>query len=441
LLGGQQEGQLKQLRAGYLGPGTSRRPPRQAAVPLVVQTHNTVEDSRQRPTTEVGGVYSYEAIAPADEGEPVRLRTELRLRTGLAERLAGARPDWWRCLAGPARLGRSKKDDYGEAEIEVGEASPLKETPPPVPAGGELVVWLLSDTLLRDERLRPAPTLEALKGELERRLGVTLAGPPNALLRPRRIDSWHVGWGLPRPSLVALQAGSCAAFKVEKDVPAERLAEVQASGIGERTGEGYGQVCFNDSLLTTPPGEWAERGGEETKEAGAPLAPLPEADPAHAYARRIEREAWREEVRRRALAVAADRRLRQQTLRWDVQRDRPPMSQLGGLRDALALLRSPADAPRSLAWLDALEGNQRRRDKWPPGALAVVRRLLEDEQGVWEVLGGAETAVPWPTLTAGAERRLRAELWTLGVRALVDACVRAHKREREGIGEVASHGA
>src|SRR5262249_15078141 len=50
LLSSEPEGkQLKQLRAGYLGTGKTLTP---HTVPLVVRTHNTVEDGPQRPTTE-----------------------------------------------------------------------------------------------------------------------------------------------------------------------------------------------------------------------------------------------------------------------------------------------------------------------------------------------------------------------------------------------------
>lgn len=218
--------QAKQLREGYVAADLSPRTP-----PKVVQTHNTVEDRRQRPTTDVGGVYTYEAISPADEGQPVRLRSELRLRKSLADRLP---PGWTDRLSNPVVLGRSKKDDYGEVTIEAGKAVPLQSS---AVGTNELVVWMLSDLLLRDERLRPAPTAGALAMELGRRLGVTLTvRKPDKrlgeLVRVRRLDTWHVGWGLPRPSLVAMQAGSCVVFTANKTIDADQLREVEASGVG-----------------------------------------------------------------------------------------------------------------------------------------------------------------------------------------------------------------
>ncbi len=73
---------------------------------MVVQTHNTVEDRRQRPTTDSGGgVYTYEAIAPMNQGRAVRLRSELRLHKSLAEQLKQRHDDQVEALAGPIVAG------------------------------------------------------------------------------------------------------------------------------------------------------------------------------------------------------------------------------------------------------------------------------------------------------------------------------------------------
>jgi CRISPR-associated protein Csx10 len=183
------DAQVKQLRAGYLGPGDDPSVPRHVTVPVTVQTHNVVEDRRQRPTTDVGGVYAFEAINPREtDGTAVVLRTELRLREDLAEQL---RDRWWERLAGNVRLGSSKKDDYGAAKLVVAGA------PRPLPdwdrgqGGSPLFVWLLSDTLLRGDDLRPDPSAEALARVLSAALGVELkrrpAGPDGRLTGCARV--------------------------------------------------------------------------------------------------------------------------------------------------------------------------------------------------------------------------------------------------------------
>lgn len=419
--------QAKQLREAYVAADLSPR-----TTPKVVQTHNTVEDRRQRPTTDVGGVYTYEAIAPVDEGQPVRLRSELRLRKSLADSLPA---DWTGRLSRPVVLGRSKKDDYGEVIIEAGQAAPLQLS---AIGGNELIVWVLSDLLLRDERLRPAPTAEALAKELGRRLGVTLTvRKPDKrlgeLVRVRRLDTWHVGWGLPRPSLVAMQAGSCIVLVPDKPIDASRLHEIEASGVGERTAEGYGQVCFNDPLIAGPPPP--VKGGEVVKQDTQAARPPESLDADNlVYAHLLEAEVWKQFIRRAALTIASVGQKREATFRWRIVRDRteqarsqPPMSQLGGLRGQISQLLRREGANTAIGWLDHLQENTRRAGKWPDGAINAVRVLLHDPTQVWAVLDWAE----WPTLTDGAQDRLRREFRLLAVRTLVDACIRAHKREVE----------
>jgi len=60
-------------------------------------------------------------------------------------------------------------------------------------------------------------------------------------LRVRRYDGWKAQWGLPRPSLVGLRAGSCMRIIVTGGpVDPSRLAEIETKGLGERRAEGFG---------------------------------------------------------------------------------------------------------------------------------------------------------------------------------------------------------
>jgi len=210
--------QLKGLREGYIGTWGNRQLPHYDRVPQVLLTHNTVEDTVQRPTSDVGGVYSRGAIA-----SDVLLRTELRLHPTVAEALKAHHATWWEQLNGVCRLGVSRKDDYGLVKLTV-------QGPPKWPVStsrfdpaqaNRLTVWLLSDMLLRDNALRPTVNNDCLRDALEARLEVKLkAATPAAqylqeLLQVHRIESWHTRWGQPRPSLVAIAAGSCALFDID----------------------------------------------------------------------------------------------------------------------------------------------------------------------------------------------------------------------------------
>ncbi|GAB4142814.1 MAG: hypothetical protein Kow0040_31900 [Thermogutta sp.] len=421
--------QLKQMREGFIGPTTRQvyRPP------ITSRTHNTVEDQSQRPTEEVGGVYTYEAIAPLDAGKPVILRSELRLRKSWADLAARADAQWWERLSGDISLGRSRKDDYGSVRL---EARPPEDGP--TPRGNrerELYVWLVSDTLLRNDRLRPEPTAALLAEELSQRLGVTIEPRANSgaddrlheTVRLRRLESWHVGWHLPRSSLVALQAGSCMAFTVKGELDAAELDRLEASGIGERTAEGYGQLLFNPPILQEPRVPLTEAAANAGANSTAHDAPVDSGDPVFAFARMIERECWKQEIRRACLDLADSASKRRETLGWEAkgEQGRPPMSQLGGLRGQLALLRGVEDRRRVIDWLEHLESNPRRKDKWP--SVSRVKALIETDHDIWRLID----TEGWPTLTKDGKDALMRELWPLAVRTFFDACIRAHKRQLE----------
>lgn len=402
--------QAKPCRSGYVGQWSGLAAPSPHRPTMVSTTHNTIDDLAQRPTEAVGGVYTYEAIAAGTV-----LRSELRIRKDHATTLP---QNWWTSLSGPVRLGRSRKDDYGCVEITT---SP-PETPNcnPAATNTNLTVWLLSDVLLRSHTLRPEPTIRALAAELARALDVELT-PERWFADTRRIESWHVGWGLPRPSLVALKAGTCVRFTLAQPLDPGVLARVECEGIGERRGEGYGQVCFNDPLVTESLAvlDRAETGaGAGGSSSGGQDTPDTE------YARILESEAWRKEMRLSALAIASDPARREELLGFHGQT--PPNSQLGALRNVLARVRSRDDRSIALDWLRHLEEVRKRKDKWNV-ALSKVPELIKTDEPIWKCY----EAESWPVLTACGAERLKNELWAEAVFTLVDACIRAHVRDAE----------
>jgi CRISPR-associated protein Csx10 len=438
-----------QVRRGYLTTAADGRLPAYGTVPTVVLTHNTVFDPEQRPTEQVGGVYTYEAIRPG-----CRLRGALRLRAELHQALLDREASWWQQLAGAVRLGRSKKDDFGLVQLEV---QPPRRLAPRVvaPADRRLVVWLLSDALLRDRRLRPDPTVDGLARAVGEALGVTLRPVDGGVfVRQSRLDTWQVRWQRPRPSLIGLAAGSCVAFEVTSDTPDPgRIAALALEGVGERRAEGYGQLCVNDPLLLGPlaalpaPSHRAssangevsatatgsDSDGQTDPGSGQPRHPprVARTDPAFDYARVIERAAWRSLIATRALARGADPAFRKGKLAFDAAQALPPTSQLSGLRAAARQLDVPGPDSWAARWLHDLESVEGRRDRWPNAARAAIRRLLEEPDTVWEWLGDGEDV--WPVLTEGGEEALRAELWREAVRTLLDVAAHAHQRALEGL--------
>ncbi len=263
---------------------------------LAVAMHNQVEEYSQRPT-EDSGLYTVQVIPPRTSGPDrapadTRLRAHVRMSQRLHDTLAAADTDWPRnCLAGrDIRLGGKSKSEYGRVRVEVSDVrrrSPRDTIVPVstsgvlagtdgVPGGaggvlaggtggapaalkGELFVWLRSDTIVRDSRLRMSADVADLV-RLLRQLGVGVddlvpvdpgsCGPVSASARTRRIDSWHRPSGLPRPTLTALAAGTCLRLGWDGS-GADVLARLEITGIGDRTAEGFGQVSFNDPELVT----------------------------------------------------------------------------------------------------------------------------------------------------------------------------------------------
>jgi CRISPR-associated protein Csx10 len=434
------DAQLKNHRAGYVGLTTDIGVlPQFETVDPSVETHNVIRDDVQRPTESVGGVYSYQAIPTG-----TTLRAELRLRRSLCDELAAKDPEWFLKLQTTLNVGRASKDDYGMVKLcVVDEPQPMRFTNIPKE---DLTVWLLSDLLLRDERLRPVASIRYLGRVLEEnlndgieesrkvRLEVRKQVGPNdrwaAVPRQHRTDSWHVGWGLPRPSLVGLQAGTCVVFKCSGNIDPERLGQIEASGLGERRAEGYGQVCFNDPLLTTRLA--GANGKKAVKEKENDEEFLLTNESSQNYARLIEHQAVQNELSRLAPAFAAAREKRKTALGIEIGDGvgKPRMSQLGAFRSIVNRLRDPADRHRVIDWLEHLKATKNRREEWPPGSLELVRNLIEIDDAVWVFL---QVDFSRLVLTTNGVTELKHQLWNDAVRALVDACVRAHKRDLEGV--------
>jgi CRISPR-associated protein Csx10 len=403
-----------------------------------LSTHNTIEDARQRPTTEVGGVYSYQAI-PAGTA----LRAELLLDAGVVADLDGRQPGWWRRFAGLQRLGRARKDAYGGVTV---SAEPPVELPATweQPVGDTFTVLLESDLLLRSPAGRPATDLdslvEALAAEVRVpglevvRLPEAEGGERLAFVATRRQDGWQTAWHLPRPSLMAIAAGTCLQLRTPPGLTGAALARLERDGLGLRRAEGFGRLRVNDPLLdrrlnTAAPTEAmvAATDPPDADAARTPPAPraLPADDPNARFARAVERAAWRASIIRASAHMAASPTAR---ARIGLARDVAGLtrSQVGGLRGALRRL-DRIDGPGAKAASRWLEQKARGR--------AIFRRieeLLEHESAVWtlmdELNASATLGLAWPALVSHANE-LRAALWAEAVRAVVSHAAAGFARD------------
>lgn len=205
--------------------------------PLVTTMHNNVDRATQRPG--LNGIYALQAIAPR-----TTLSFEVAVRDEkLYETLSGVT---WETTA--VRVGASKFAEYGRSTL----TKPRKVQLPAVSDGGSvqrLTVWLTSDALPK-----AGSTVAAFVADLSEALGVTLTLASDSDYSSVfgsfvRREGWQGRWGLPKPSLVALERGSVLVLDVDGELTAGRVRDVELEGVGRRRAEGYGRVLLNHPLL------------------------------------------------------------------------------------------------------------------------------------------------------------------------------------------------
>jgi CRISPR-associated protein Csx10 len=409
---------LMPMRAGHVAPagdGTWL-----LLVPdLAVSTHAVIGDNTGRPDSDRGGVFSYLGIAPG-----TLLTCDIVLPADLGLTLKAGEV---------LRLGRSRKDDFGQATV-----TDVRVVPAPEPAGlaahEQMRVWCVSDVLLRDTWGAFDPSPAALAADLSWRLGAELqvaaqdpGGPVRQAHRAARRESFHTGWGRPRPSLVSLAAGSVITLVASVPVPAARLAEIERDGVGERTAEGFGQVRFAarelavpDPRLRPPSAPPAAAGADSAVTAQQPAESLPPAP--HI----LERAAVKDEIARQvALLVVAE---------GGADRVIPGASrvesraQWGSLREQLPRLGNPAGNEAATQWLEKTREVRQRRATWGEPALDALRRLLTDPAAVWTVLGLDGAGLDHCLLAPDRADAVRAALWPHAISVLLTDIARTATR-------------
>lgn len=256
---------------------------------LVERAHAVIDDERQRPTEGSGGLYVYQAMAAGTV-----LRTQLWLPPEVPLDIAA--------VVGERSLGRSRKDDYGQVRVEVVDPTPADEVDRRIASAqqsGELLVWLESDVVLRGAHGQPEPTASQLAELLGAALDVELRVPEARFLDTRRIESWQARWGLPRPSLLALRAGSVLRCTVHDALDPDRWRAVESNGIGERRAEGFGRLRLQPAVLEQL---WWTHHRSDPAEPALDAGPLDDAD--RALLDDLIGHAWRQELRRQAVARA-----------------------------------------------------------------------------------------------------------------------------------------
>lgn len=376
------------VRIGWADPSS---PPTTARgitkVRRAERAHAVIDDLEQRPTQATGGLYVQEAI-------PAGSRFVFEVRAPF-DRVP---------LPNVARLGRSKKDDYGSVQLTA--LDPVVDPQSPEPRTDSLVrVLLTSDCLVLDTTtLAPTTDPDVLARQVAEALGLATTGAARAYTTARRHETWSATWGLPRPSLVGMRAGSVIEFESTITDPedfARRASTLEAQGIGVRRAEGFGRMLINPDLLDAPAPPTPEPDTEE-----APPDPTPQRDQTSASAPPVKPTdadahpellgLWRTAVLNWAAEAALDAAIPPDGARTTLGLRGWTNSQLGLLREAVT--RSPGAVRIELTAQERLNDRVKQLEK--------LADLLSDPAQTWGLLGVHSPPDPDKSLSMAARQML-----------------------------------
>ena len=264
--------QLKDIRSGYINVQSGEMIYYSAGICKSIRTHNTIQDSSQRPDETTGGLFTYEAIE-AGQKFTGTVKISKSLLNDIMQ--SSEKDNIFAVLSRDIhKIGRSSKDEYGKIMIEtISQAESQTENKSLSLLNGKyLVLYLKSDLLLKNSDFNAgySTRLDDVKKILSGKLGVTLedipenewqeqgsnrispiGGTRGHCVRTGRRDSWQTVWNLPRPSLIYFRAGSIFLFKVAdpENWSSDKAKILIQNGLGERLAEGYGQVIINPDFI------------------------------------------------------------------------------------------------------------------------------------------------------------------------------------------------
>ena len=392
------------------------------SVSHVVRTHNTVNDAKQKPDEDVGGVYTYEAICAGE-----KLASVVRLPKSLEDdKICKFREK----IAGTARIGAVTGRGYGNVRLNADEAIKVYAKPTPCK---KAVLWLISDFCLPsalDSRYlltptEPASVQDQIASALQKTMGCEVK-VTHSWMRTRRHDSWHRQWGLPRSSLTLVRAGSVVFIERTDcgEFTSEELQSLERFGAGERIAEGFGQIRVNASEVTADCTFSLESAKSAEKKEGSRLDALVTlSNPAYSnFARAIETEAWKTYIRARAEEVTAKEKDRENILGWTSTK--PTASRLGKMRALLNGPRTEEDIKTVLDWLgNKPEGWDKAGDK--------VKIILDDPFACLESKTDGFSDEPSALTRSLDEIKQDDTLKLYAIAAIMNAALHAHRRDAE----------
>ncbi|MGV8122531.1 MAG: RAMP superfamily CRISPR-associated protein [Candidatus Xenobiia bacterium LiM19] len=162
-------------------------------------------------------------------------------------------------------LGRSRNTQYGKVNFEfLSKSASNDNQSKDLSDSDEISLTLLSDAIVYNDYGYPTTEVK----ELEKILGVKIT---KSFVKSSDVENYVSTWHLKKPSENCFRAGSC--FLLETPLSSEtqaKLSLIEASGIGERRNEGFGQCVFNMQR------EEKLKKREDTKPINKPSLALPD---------------------------------------------------------------------------------------------------------------------------------------------------------------------
>ncbi len=147
-------------------------------------------------------------------------------------------------------IGRSRSAQYGKVAFKFVNDEP--EDIPVNSATGEISLALLSDTIIYNEQGFSTTNEGDFKKALKDKIGNSVE-IKKAFIKNGEIEIFVSVWKLRKPSETCFLMGSCFLISGVDATHIEKLKDLQISGIGERTHEGFGRVAIGiqtDKSLT-----------------------------------------------------------------------------------------------------------------------------------------------------------------------------------------------
>lgn len=386
----------KMLRGNFIKLGTGDY--RRHRVSKSVRNHSTIDDALQRPTEAVGGVYSYEAISVGQQ-----FSVDIALPAGVQ-------------LTTPAaiRLGISKNTDYGKLDV----CCVSNQVAPS--AGNDsfyLTLVLLSPLLCLGANLQADASLNGLRFALTQSHPALAAsldwGKAQPFIATARFDGWLAKLSMPRPSLVALAAGSAIRLPYKNADTAGAhifaLTQIAIEGLGARRAEGFGWISINPewatcSVFDMPPD--ATAGGTGTTASNGTTANATPDQPTNAFQKQIWQRFWQAKITTEAMGKARE------------------FAESLGLTKSLNTSQCSnlvQEAMRMQKWRDRANILIKRRDNWSKTTLDMLAQLGQSDDALAEI----ELKKFFPALPADDELQLHA------LRSFLFAAVHEHRHASE----------